>query len=526
MTTSITEQESSIGITVKNPRSGDVLYTIPEPTDEDVRQVYERARRAFTTLGAMPIRARLDELGKLKKYILDNREHLVTRICEETGKCRTDALAIEVFPACDIIDYYQKNAEKLLADQVVKTPMVLFGKKSRIYYEPLGVVLVISPWNYPFHLSFVPIVCALAAGNAVILKPSRYTPLRGVLEDMCEKSGFVPNALQVVYATRKTAGALIEAPPAKIFFTGSVDGGRQVMAQAARHLTPVELELGGKDPMIVFEDVDLNRAANGAMWGGIVNCGQTCTAVERIYVHEGIYDRFIDVLKEKVQRLRTLQTQQGEENLDVGCMTTEFQIQTIEGQLEDARAKGARIVCGGSREPGSHVFPPTIVADATHSMSITLEETFGPVVTVTRFRTEDEAVELANDSPFGLSSSVWSADIERATRVARRLVTGNVSINNVLATQASSALPFGGAKQSGFGRYRGVFGLHTFSNIKAVVIDRQSGKSEMHWYPYSRLKYSLLGKLMEALFNGGPLGIVKAAWYGLRLELLARKERL
>ena len=516
-------------ITVRNPRNGELLYTIPAPSEQEVAATYARAREAFKTLKAMTVRERLEEASKLKRYLLEHREEIARKIVSETGKCLTDALMLELFPAIDTIDYYEKNAERILADRRVKTPIFLFGKKSRVVFEPLGPVLVISPWNYPFHLSFVPIICAFIAGNPAILKPSSYTPLKGLFEELTGNSGFMKDAIQVVYATRRHAELLLDERPAKIFFTGSVGAGRQVMASAARHLIPLELELGGKDPMLVFDDVDIDRTVNGALWGAFANCGQTCTSVERIYVQEGLYDRFVAALTEKAGKLKTMAPDGAggdDGELDVGCMTAEFQIETIEDQISDARAKGGTVACGGTRSGKSHVFPPTVVTDLKDGMKIAWDETFGPVVTVSRFATEQEAIDLANDSPFGLSASVWSADLERAERVARSLVTGNVSINNVLATQANSGLPFGGVKDSGFGRYRGPFGLHTFSNVKSLVIDKQSAKSELNWYPYSRKKFELFNELMAAAFGGKPFALVRTAMAGLKLELLARKHRL
>ena len=522
-------EEQAPVIVVDNPRTGEELYTIPEPTVAAVDQVYATADRAFAKLRAMSVRERLDEVGKLKHYILENRDKLARQIVAETGKCQMDAMLMEVFAAIDIIGFYQKNAVRILADKKVKTPLMLAGKKSRVFYEPMGPVLIISPWNYPFHLSFVPSVCALVAGNPVILKPSRFTPLRGLIEEMVEKSGFLPGAFQVVYASRKTAGRLIEKRPAKIHFTGSVGAGKKIMAQAAQHLIPVELELGGKDPMIVFEDVNMERTVNGALWGGMANCGQTCTSVERIFVHESVYDEFTASLQAKTQKLRTLEKDKAPDDeleLGVGCMTAEFQIEEIEGQIAEARERGARFLTGGAREAGSHVFPPTIVADVDNTMQIQCEESFGPVITVSKFREEQEAIGMANDSPYGLSASVWSKDLVRAERVARAIVTGNVSINNVCATQGNPALPFGGVKDSGFGRYRGEWGLHAFSNVKSILIDKQSSRLETYWYPYSKEKYGLMSKVIETVFNGGPLGILKTARVALQLDRLSRKDRL
>ena len=516
-------------VIVRNPRTGASLYSLREYTDAEVAQVYDNARKAFETLRRMSVRERLNEALKLKRYMLQNREAIIDRICEETGKSRTDALMCEIFPSLDLVDYYDKTAEKALADKKIKTPIVLFPKKSRVYYEPLGPVLVISPWNYPLVLSFQPVLCALIAGNAVILKPSRYTPLKGVYEDMMEKSGFMKHAIQVVYGSRVTGTKLIDAKPKKICFTGSVDAGRKIMAQAANHLIPVELELGGKDPMIVFDDVNVERTVNGALWGGLVNCGQTCTSVQRIYVQEGIYDKFVSTLKEKTERLATLAgdgAPPDEVSLDVGSMTTDFQVKIVEDQVADARQKGAQILTGGCRKKDSRIFPPTIVANVDESMKIQTVETFGPVMTVTKFKTEADSIALANNSPYGLSASVWSADLARADRVARALETGNVSINNVLATQANSALPFGGAKDSGFGRYKGALGLYAFCNVKSILVDAQSSKVELNWYPYGKEKYALFSKLLDAMFSGGPLSLLKCMMVGMKLESLCKKRRL
>jgi acyl-CoA reductase-like NAD-dependent aldehyde dehydrogenase len=514
---------------VRCPRTGRLVYEVAEPAPAEVTEVYARARAAQRVLGKMSVRERLAEVAKLKRYILASKEQIVRQIVEETGKCRTDALAMEVFPALDIIDHYERSAVGILSDEKVKTPLALLGKRSRVFYEPMGVVLVISPWNFPFHLSFVPAVSAVIAGNAVIIKPSQYTPLRGLIEDMVRQSGFLDGALQVSYATRRTAQALIDERPDKIMFTGSVAAGKKVMEEAAKYLIPVDLELGGKDPMVVFDDVDLGRTVNGAMWGAFVNCGQTCTSVERIYVQKTLYERFVDAMVQKVKQLRILSGNPCEDDhagLDVGCMTTDFQIEAIERQLAEAVAGGATIRTGGRRVPGTRIFPPTIVTGVNHGMSIVRDESFGPVVVVLPFASEAEAIELANDSPFGLSASVWSRDLERAQRVARAIRTGNVSINNVLATQGNSALPYGGLKDSGFGRYRGWYGLHAFSNIKSVLIDRQGPNPEMYWYPYGEKKYRLIAQLLDALYGAGSTGLLKAAALAVRLKRMAKREKL
>lgn len=518
-------------IRVYNPRTGEYLYSILEPEESEIAEVYRKAYEAHSVISAASVAKRVEESKKLKAYVLEHKEEIIARICQETGKPRMEALMTEIFPTIDLLDYYEKNATKILADEKVKTPILLMGKTSKVYYEPIGPVLIISPWNYPFNLSMTPIITAIIAGNSVVFKPSEYTPLRGLLEGIFEGSGFFSGVpvLQVVYGGKETGRMLNNGKPRKIFFTGSERAGKSIMAHAAEHLTPVELELGGKDPMIVFDDVDLDRTVNGALWGSMTNTGQTCTSVERIYVQESLYPRFVQRMKEGMAKMAhplTERGKSGEHCLDMGCMTTDFQIHKVEAQIQDAVKKGATIEAGGKRLDDSHVFPPTLISGISRDMHIYYDESFGPITTIAPFKTEQEAIDLANDSPYGLSASVWTSDLARADRLTRAIQTGNVSVNNVLATQGNSGLPFGGTKMSGFGRYKGPHGLMSFSNVKAVMIDKQGPKHEVTWYPYTSEKYRMFSDMIDLIYSRSIVGFLKGVMLGMKFEKVCQKDRL
>jgi len=529
---SLLTPEATIGsgsaeVVVRDPRTLQKLYSFPEPSDAEIQAAFTRARGAFDKIRAMSVADRVRETLKIRDYVLKNKEKIVDRLVQETGKARTDALMADVRAVLEIIDFYSKNAEKYLRDEKVPTPLILQGKKSYVRYEPMGPVLIISPWNFPFNLAFVPMMTAFIAGNSIVFKPSEWTPLKGLVEEIVDGSGFMKDAINVIYGGKDTGRKLIDQRPAKILFTGSTRAGKQIMQQAAQYLIPVELELGGKDPMVVFDDVDINRAAAGAMWGGLMNCGQTCTSIERVLVHERIHDDFVQALAKKIEGLS--HASQGDAiadagDLDVGFMTAPFQIDKVEELVEDARAKGATIHTGGQRKGDSHAYAPTLISGVNSSMRVISEETFGPVITVEKFKDESDAIRMANDSPYGLSAAVWSGDMARAERVAQKIESGNVSINNVLATQGNAALPFGGTKESGFGRYYGQHGLHSFSHVKSIIVDSGS-KHELHWYPYSKEKYELFGKLLDVMY--GKTGIARMIGIvttGLKLEGLAKKK--
>ncbi len=515
-------------VTVTNPITLQPLYSFNEPTSVELDLVFARARAMEPVLRKMPVKERVAHMNNVRQYVIDNREWILDRIIEETGKSRMDALTAEVFEVTDVFDYFEKVTEKLLKDQKVHTPLPLLGKKSKIVWEPLGTILIIAPWNFPFYQGIIPSMLAFLAGNPVIFKPSEVTPMKGVMEKVLEGAGFPKDAIQVVYGAKNTGAQLIERRPAKIHFTGSVNTGKKIMALAAQQLIPVDLELGGKDPSIVFEDVDLERTVNGIMWGAFTNAGQSCTSIERLYVHESIYQPLLNMLVEKTKKLTYSNAERdykSPKDVDMGAVTAEFQIRIIEDHIKEAVERGATVHCGGSRPAGTHHFPPTIVSEVDHSFKIASVETFGPVVAVMKFKTEEEAIRLANDSPYGLSASVWSKDLKRAERVAKDIITGNVSINSHMLTEGNPALPFGGIKDSGFGRYKGDAGIYTFCNSKSILIDVQGSKIEPHWYPFTPEKYELLSNLMVALFSKSK-NWIKFATTGLKIDNIGTKQKL
>ncbi|NNL41321.1 MAG: aldehyde dehydrogenase family protein, partial [Desulfobacterales bacterium] len=360
-------------------------------------------------------------------------------------------------------------------------------------------------------------------------KPAKATPLKGLVEQMLEQAGFFPGWVQIIYGQGgKIGDALVDQQPDKIFFIGSQTVGKRIMSLAAKHLIPVELELGGKDPMIVFDDINIDRAVAGAIWGAFTTTGQSCTSVERLFVHADIYDQFKQTLIRET--LKLTQGTDNDGNADIGAITTSSQVEEIARQVADAKKKGADFLTGKDWDGTTAFVPPMVIEGVTRDMLIDQEENFGPLLPIYSFSSEQEVIELANDPVYGLSASVWADDLKKANRVARQIYTGNVSINNVMLTEGNHALPFGGVRKSGFGRYKGEFGFYAFANIKAVLIDKNSKKMEANWFPYTSRKYRLFSNLTHALYSPGIWSsYIKGAIHGLRLESyvgkLAKKGR-
>lgn len=501
-----------------SPVTGELLGTFPITDRVGVEAAVERAKKAFPAWRDTPIRVRLKILGQLKRVIETQGEAYAKRISQDTGKPYVDSLITELFMLPLFLDYYAKIAPKTLKRRRMRTNPVIFPHKSSyVEYFPMGVVAVISPWNFPFQLAVIPVITALIAGNTVVLKPSEVTPITGeIIREMFAAIDLPEGIVEVIQGDGSTGAALTNADIDKIFFTGSVETGRKVMAAAAKKPIPVELELGGKDPFIVCADAHLERAAKAAVWGGFVNCGQMCTSVERVLVVESVHDRFVELVEKEVAALKVGAP---EEHADMGPMTFKKQIDTVEAHIKDAIERGATVLLGGKKlDRKGDFFAPTLLKDVTPEMEIYREETFGPVLPIIKVRSDEEAIAFANDHQFGLTASVWSKDIKRAKRIASRLECGQVNINDTVVSVGNYALPFGGVKSSGFGRYHGVEGLKSFSHERALMVDRGRGIVEPLWFPYVG-KYSHLIKMFSGLVRGN---LIKAGTAFLRLTKVSR----
>jgi acyl-CoA reductase-like NAD-dependent aldehyde dehydrogenase len=489
-----TSAPTADSIEVHNPATGGLIKTIPVDSPAAVAEKVARIRANQAEWEAMGIEGRYHWLGKLRDWLLDNQERVLDTMQEETGKVRADA-SNEPGYLADLINFYGTKAAGFIGEESVRphSPL-LAAKKLRIQYRPHPVVGIISPWNFPLILSLGDAIPALQAGCAVVVKPSEFTPLglAEVIEAWKEELG-APDVFECVHGIGETGGALVDEVDF-IQFTGSDRTGRKVMARAAETLTPVSLELGGKDPMIVLADADMDRAANAAAWGGMMNSGQICMSVERIYVEEPAYDEFVAKLTAEVAKLR-----QGPDSAkdpkDVGAMTSPNQTAIVEEHVSDALASGAKALTGGKRidGPGDY-FEPTVLVDVDHSMKVMRDETFGPVVGVMKVRDAEEAIRMANDSPYGLSGCVFG-ERERAEQVARRVECGAINVNDVLINYFAMDVPMGGWKQSGIGYRHGEPGIKKFCRSESLVITRFGGKREPTWYPYTKARRRLLAPI-------------------------------
>ncbi|HET8891966.1 MAG TPA: aldehyde dehydrogenase family protein [Candidatus Angelobacter sp.] len=516
---------------VHNPATQETIGTLPSLTAAQIAEAVSKAAAAQVQWAATPVRERLRVLSRFADLLCDQKEAVAAVISREAGKPESEALSTEILVVLDTVKYLRNNLPGFLRPEPVPhgNPAMKL-KRGTLLREPYGVVGIISPWNYPFSVPSVQTLTALATGNAVALKPSEFTPYSSLeLQRLLREAGLDRELLQVITGEGGAGAALLAANVQKVVFTGSVATGKRVAQAAAARLLPVVLELGGKDPMIVLEDADVDVASSAAVWGAFMNAGQTCLSVERCYVHEGIYEKFLEKCVAKTEKLRIgssshplRRTESGDnkthagakdgapgrgtgENIDVGPMIHERQLGIVQSHVQDATARGARLLAGGKALPqlGPNFFAPTILADVDHSMAIMREETFGPTLPVRSFKTEDEAVALANDSEYGLAASIFTNDRKRGEALARRIVAGTVMVNDVLACFGISEAPHGGVKASGIGRTHGRFGLEEMVWPKYVDSDRLPRMKKLWWYGYGPAFAQQMGGFVELLFANG-----------------------
>src|ERR1700736_1433050 len=496
-------QDAGHGIPVENPATGEIIATVADMGADAVAEMAARGRAAQPGWEAFGFEGRARVLLRAQKWLMDNADQVVSTIVSETGKTYEDATFAEISYGGSAFGFWAKHAQDYLADERVKSEAVLVkGKKLILRFRPLGLIGVIGPWNYPLTNSFGDCIPALAAGNSVILKPSEITPLTSLLlaEGMRE-CGLPENVLQIATGRGETGAALVEHVD-MIMFTGSTRTGRKVAETAARRLIPASLELGGKDPMIVLSDADLERAANFATYYAMQNAGQTCISIERVYVEEPAYDEFVAKVSEKVRALR-VGAPHGPGSVEVGAITFPPQMDTIKDHVADAVQKGARALAGGQEVQGpGRFFEPTVLVDVDHSMKIMTEETFGPTLPIMKVADADEAVRLANDSPYGLGASVFSRDTARGEAIARRLEAGAANVNDTMINYAVLELPMGGAKASGLGSRHGPGGIRKYCSQQAIVITPKLAlKKELFMYPYKRRTTRMISRLFGFLYG-------------------------
>jgi acyl-CoA reductase-like NAD-dependent aldehyde dehydrogenase len=498
-------EDAGTDIPVENPATGEIIATVPDLGPEAIAEMAARGRAAQPAWEAFGFDGRSRVLLRAQKWVMDNAAQVISTIVSETGKTFEDAEFAEIGYAGNAFGFWARQAPNYLGDERVKSSQVLVkGKKIILRHRPLGLIGVIGPWNYPLTNSFGDCIPALAAGNSVILKPSEITPLTSLLmAEGLRECGLPEHVLQIATGRGPTGAALVDHVD-MIMFTGSTRTGRKVAEAAARRLIPASLELGGKDPMLVLSDADLERAANFATYYSMQNAGQTCISIERVYVEEPVYDEFVSKVSEKVRALRVGKPE-GPGSVEVGAITFPPQMDTIKDHVADAVQKGARVLAGGNEIQGSgRFFEPTVLVDVDHSMKIMTEETFGPTLPIMKVRDTEEAVRLANDSPYGLAASVFTRDTTRGEVVAKQIESGAADVNDVMINYTVLELPMGGAKASGLGSRHGPGGIRKYCSQQAIVITPKLAlKKELFMYPYKSRTSRLLAGLFKLMYGRG-----------------------
>ena len=513
-------------IVTTNPATGEVLNKLVCATPADVQDAVFRAKRAQPAWQAASLRERIAVLRRFLWLLSEQRDAVARLICREAGKPTVEALTTEVLVILDATEFCIYSAPDFLRpERLPHQNLAMKTKRGVLRREPFGVIGIISPWNYPFSIAATETLAALVTGNAVVLKPSELTPLVALeLRRLLLAAGLPPDLMQVVVGEGPAGAALIESPIGKLIFTGSVATGKRVAEAAARRLLPVVLELGGKDPMIVLDDADIDVASSGAVWGALMNAGQTCLSVERCYVHRSRYEQFLEACRSKIARLRVGNGIDSE--VEIGPLIHERQLRIVDEHVRDAVLHGARLLHGGTRltELGPNFYAPTLLADVTSEMRLMREETFGPVLPVAPFDTEEEAIQLANDSDFGLAASIWTRNSRRGESMATKIKAGTVMINDVISCFGIAEAPHGGFKLSGIGRTHGKMGLAEMVQVKYVDVDRLPRMKKVWWFGYGDKFRQQMDGFIDMLFAHTLTARVKGALRSV--GLLRRKDRI
>lgn len=491
------------------PANLEPLGEVPCLGPEGVAAAVAKAREAQGAWGARSVRARARVLAGVRDALLARLDEAADLIHRETGKPRIEAQLADGFPGLDAIDFVLARASSILADEPIRMRRRNFWVRSRLVHEPRGVIGIISPWNYPLGIPASEAVLALAAGNAVVLKPSEHTPLTALfIEEVFQTGGIPEGVFQVVVGDGETGRNLVESAVDAVAFTGSVATGKRVHETAGRKLIPVVLELGGSDPMLVLSDANVEAAASGAVWGRFTNCGQTCAAVKRVFVEASVAEPFVRKVVEKTRAL--IQGEDTRFEVDVGPVVSAPQLDIIEEQVRDAVRRGARVAAGGKRPRGKkgYYFEPTVLLDVPAEARVLREETFGPVLPIVTVPDEEEAIRRANDTPFGLSASVWTRSRRRADRVARRLEAGSIFVNDGLFTYGVCETPWGGFKESGLGKTHSAEGLLEFTRTKQIARNLLPNPKPW-WFPYHD------GEDRYAVTKAGFEGLYRGKWWRL-----------
>ena len=502
-----------------NPATGETFAESPATAPEAVAVAVGTARQAQGPWAHRPLDERRRVIARFQDLLFTRRDEAARLVSRENGKPVVEAMLTDVAVSLDITRYYLRHARRILRPRrLTHSNIAVLGKRGRLHWDPMGVIAIITPWNYPLLLPLGEAVPALLAGNAVVFKPSEFTVRTGLfIQDLLHQAGLEPDLFQVMVGGGEVGQALVAAGPDKIFFTGSARTGRQVAKAAAEQIIPVNLELGGSDPCIVLADANLERAASGAIWSRFTNGGQTCVAAKRLIVERKVYQRFLEILLGKLSRLTVGPGNQP--GVDMGPMIRDSQVRELERQLAATVARGARIRVGGRRRPdlGPTFFEPTVVTDLPLDAPLWREEVFGPVLPVVAADDEDEAIRLANDSAYGLSASIWTGDRARGEAMARRIESGSVLINDATCHVGIVEVPHGGEKESGLGRTHGEIGMLETCKPRYVGTDLLDWFRKPWWFGYHEESAGDREAIMQFLYSPSLWARIRAIPRALRL---------